>query len=234
MKKPMHLAIIMDGNRRWARGKGLAIIAGHNYAVDKRVEELIDECGEMGIEYLTLWAFSTENWQRESREVEGIMNLFRRALVEKVDKLIDRGARLNVIGDISRFDEDIRQGIERSIERSKNNSRIVVTFALNYGGRDEIIRAIKSIIRSDISPDQINEELVDMSLDTKDLPDPDLIIRTGGSYRMSGFMPWQGVYSEYYFTDVLFPDFNRGELRKAIEEYGKRDRRFGADENKKS
>lgn len=224
---PNHVAIIMDGNRRWAKKRGLGAVAGHRRATDYNVEELIEKCGEMGIKYLTLWAFSTENWKRDKREIEGVLKLFRRAIREKVAKFVEKGAKLQVIGDLSRFPEDIRKGLDEAIEKSEGNTKIVVTFALNYGGRDEMVRAVRKIVDSGVNASEVNEELISSNLDTKGMPDPDLIIRTGGVFRMSGFMAWQGVYSEYYFTDTLFPDFDKNELEKALIEYGKRERRFG-------
>lgn len=213
---PKHVAIIMDGNRRWAKKQGLAIIAGHAYAVENTIEKLIERAGEMGIEYLTLWAFSTENWKRDSEEVSGLMNLFRKALLTKVKKFIQKGARLKMIGDMSKFAPDIQEGMKKAMEESEKNDKITVTFALNYGGRDEIVRAV-------------NVGGVDFEkyLDTAGTPDPDLIIRTGGEQRTSGFLMWSSAYSELYFTQVLFPDFNESEFNKAIEEYQRRARRFG-------
>lgn len=230
---PKHIAIIMDGNRRWARKKGLGAVAGHKHATDYNVEELIEACGSLGVNYLTLWAFSTENWNRDKREVEGVLKLFRRALEEKVDRFIEKGARLQIIGDISRFPEDIRDGLDQAIQKSKDNSKIIVTFALNYGGRDEIVRAVRKIIESGTHESEVDEKLISSQLDTANMPDPELIIRTGGEQRMSGFMAWQGVYSEYYFTDILFPDFGKQELEDALDEYTRRERRFGAGQYKK-
>ncbi len=213
---PQHVAIIMDGNRRWAKSKGLPAIAGHAYAVEKTVEALIERAGEMGVKYLTLWAFSTENWGRAEEEVAGLMNLFRKAIETKASRFIAKGARLRLIGDMSRFSEDIQIGMKRVIAESEKNEKISVTFALNYGGRDEIKRAV-----------QKGGVDFENQLDTEGMPDPDLIIRTGGDYRLSGFLMWQAAYSELYFTDTLFPDFTPEKFEVAIEEYQKRQRRFG-------
>ncbi|MFH1244501.1 MAG: polyprenyl diphosphate synthase [bacterium] len=213
---PKHIAIIMDGNRRWAKKQGLAAIAGHAYAVDKVVENLIERAGELGVKYLTLWAFSTENWNRDEKEVTGLMNLFRKALMTKVEKFIAKGARLRLIGDMSRFAPDIQEGMKKAIEASNKNDKITVTFALNYGGRDEIKRAVEK-----------GGKRFEKYLDTAGTPDPELIIRTGGEQRMSGFLMWQSAYSEWYFTETLFPDFGPAEFDKAIEEYQGRQRRFG-------
>lgn len=213
---PNHIAIIMDGNRRWAKAKGLPVIAGHAYAVEKTVEELIERAGEMGVEYLTLWAFSTENWGRAEDEVTGVMNLFRKALQNKVGKFIEKGARLKLIGDMSRFSPDIQEGMKQAMLASEKNTKITVAFALNYGGRDEIKRAV-----------EVGGVDFEKHLDTKEMPDPDLIIRTGGEQRTSGFLMWSGAYAEWYFTDLLFPDFTPEKLDLAIEEYQKRQRRYG-------
>lgn len=225
---PQHVAIMMDGNRRWARKRGLAAIAGHAEAVDKTVENLIKRAGELGVKYLTLWAFSTENWGREKDEVDGLMNLFRKALMTKVERFIAKGARLRLIGDMSRFAPDIQEGMKKAMEASNKNDKITVTFALNYGGRDEIVRAIRRLLEDSRKQETvISQDLFGKYLDTAGMPDPDLIIRTGGEQRTSGFLMWSGAYSELYFTDTLFPDFGTAELDKAIEEYQTRQRRFG-------
>lgn len=228
---PNHVAIIMDGNRRWARKRGLPAVAGHAYAVEKVVEELIERAGEMGIKQLTLWAFSTENWGREEEEVAGIMRLFRKALMTKVQKFIERGARLKMIGDMSKFAPDIQEGMKKAMKASQKNTKITVVFALNYGGRDEIIRAINRMIKnrksSDHSPIIAQGSELGNYLDTAGMSDPDLIIRTGGEQRLSGFLMWSAAYSELYFTQTLFPDFGPEQFEEAIEEYQRRERRFG-------
>lgn len=227
-KIPNHLAIIMDGNRRWAKKRGMVAVAGHAFAVDSVVEQLIERAGELGIKYLTLWAFSTENWGREKSEVEGLMNLFRKALMSKVQKFIEKGARLQMIGDITRFAPDIQEGMKKAMKASEKNDKITVTFALNYGGRDEIVRAIKRMIHeSGFKIQDLDETYFSSRLDTAGMPDPDLIIRTGGEQRISGFLMWSGAYSELYFTETLFPDFVPQKLDEAIEEYQQRQRRFG-------
>jgi undecaprenyl diphosphate synthase len=215
-KIPTHVAILMDGNRRWAKAKGLGAVAGHAFAVDSVVEQLIERAGELGIKNLTMWAFSTENWGREKDEVNGIMNLFRKALMTKVKKLIEKGARLKMIGDMSKFAPDIQEGMKQAMEASEKNTKITVTFALNYGGRDEIVRAVAK-----------GGGDFEKYLDTAGMPDPDLIIRTGGEQRLSGFMMWQSAYSELYFTETLFPDFGPAQLDIAVEEFQRRQRRFG-------
>ncbi|HBD02516.1 MAG: undecaprenyl diphosphate synthase, undecaprenyl diphosphate synthase [Microgenomates group bacterium GW2011_GWC1_46_16] len=225
---PRHVAIMMDGNRRWAKGKGLSIIAGHAYAVDKIVEQLIERAGELGVEYLTLWAFSTENWGRAEEEVVGLMNLFRKALMTKVERFIAKGAKLKMIGDMSRFAPDIQAGMKEAMKKSEKNDKITVTFALNYGGRDEIKRAVDKWCEENRNQELgIRKDTFEKYLDTAGMPDPDLIIRTGGEMRLSGFLMWSAAYSELYFTEKLFPEFTPNELEKAIEEYQTRQRRFG-------
>ena len=228
---PQHVAIILDGNRRWARKKKLPIIAGHRKVANERIEELIERAAELKIPYITFWAFSTENWGRAEREIKAIMRLFRWALEKKANVLTERGARLNMIGDMSKFPKDIQNGFAKMMRRSEENELITVTFALNYGGRDEIVRAINRWLDESRSTNhearKIDEESFSELIDTGDMPDPDLIIRSGGEQRLSGFMAWQSVYSELYFTEVLMPDFGKEEFDQALEEYGKRQRRFG-------
>ncbi len=229
---PKHIAIIMDGNRRWAKQHKLEALKGHEYVANKVIEPLVERCIEVGVPYLTLWAFSTENWNRDQQEVSGLMNIFRDAFKRNVKRLHEMGVRLNMIGDLSRFPEDIQQNVAQMIETTKDNQKITVTFALNYGGRDELIRAIKKIsqkVKTDeINLEEINETTISTSLDTANMPDPDLLIRPGGEQRLSGLMPWQTVYTELYFTQVLMPDFTPVELDKALEEFSQRQRRFGA------
>ncbi len=218
-----HVAIIMDGNRRWAKQRNLPPVMGHKKVVEERVEELIEHAGSLHIPYITFWAFSTENWNRQAEEVGGIMNLFRWAFAHRAEKLVKKGARLQVIGDINKFDDDIKQNIEKWIKKSQTNTAITVTFALNYGGRDEILRAINSLPKDQT----ITEEIFSKHLDTASTPDPDLIIRTSGEQRLSGFLPWQSIYSEFYFTNTLMPDFDATEFDKALEEFVTRQRRHG-------
>ena len=215
-KIPKHVAIIMDGNRRWAKKQGLSAIAGHNYVVDQVIEPIIERCGDLGIEYLTLWAFSTENWGRDPIELSGLMALFKRGIMEKLGGLIKKGARLRMIGDLSKFSPDLQEGMRKAIKESEGNTKINVTFALNYGGRDEIVRAVgKGGVE------------FEKYLDTVGMSDPDLIIRTGGEQRLSGFMMWQSAYSELYFTQTLMPDLTIEKFDLAIEEYQRRQRRYG-------
>jgi len=220
---PRHIAIIMDGNRRWARKKGLAIIKGHRKVVEELVEELADYCIKKGIKYLTLWAFSTENWNRDKKEVDLIMDLFREKLGKSIDQLHQKGVKVTSIGDLSRFDQDIGKSIDQGVEKTQHNQNLTLTLALNYGGRDELLRAINKFG----SKNTITQQMITQNLDTAHLPDPDLIIRPGGEKRLSGFLLWQSEYSELYFSDILMPDFNEKELDKAIVEYQQRQRRFG-------
>lgn len=216
---PQHVAVIMDGNRRWARQQGLAIIKGHRKVAEEMLERLADFAIAKGIKYLTLWAFSTENWKRPKDELDGIMALFRETFSTSAEKLHKKGVRVAAIGDLSRFPEDIREGVEFWVKETKANHKLIVTFALNYGGRDDIKRAVK-----------LGGEEFENFLDTKkiiDLPDPDLLIRPGGEKRLSGFLTWQTIYTELYFTDVLMPDFDEKEFAKALEDYAQRQRRFG-------
>lgn len=216
---PAHVAIIMDGNRRWARKNGLAIIRGHRKVAEEMIERLADFAISKGIKFLTLWAFSTENWQRPDEEVAGIMDLFRETFATSAEKLHKKQVRVAVIGSMTRFPKDIQEGVDYWVKETKNNQKLTVTFALNYGGRDEIKRAVK-----------LAGEEFEQFLDTKrivELPDPDLLIRPGGEKRLSGFLTWQTIYTELYFTDVLMPDFDEKEFEIALADYKERQRRFG-------
>ena len=224
---PTHIAIIMDGNRRWAKAKRLDPVKGHEHATIKVIEPLIEKCGKLKIPYITFWAFSTENWKRDKEELSGLFNVFRLGLSTIAMRFIQKGARLKILGNVNRFPEDIAKKTLELISVSSKNNKINVTFALNYGGRDEILRAVKKIIAEKIDSNSISEELFSSYLDTAGIPDPDLIIRTGGEQRLSGYLPWQSVYSELYFTPVLFPDFSPQEFEKAIVNYQQRQRRMG-------
>ena len=228
-----HVAIIMDGNRRWAKAKGLPPTDGHLFAAENAIEPLIEECQKQNIPYVTFWAFSTENWKRDKEELDALFSIFRSAFTGLALRFAKRGAKLRILGDVSRFPQDIARQCLEFINKTKDNNAITVSFALNYGGRDEILRAVKKIVSDGLSPDQITEENLASRLDTAGIPDPDLIIRTGGDKRLSGYLPWQAVYSELYFTDTLFPDFNVEQFKLALADYAKRDRRFGGNSNKK-
>ncbi|EKD53519.1 MAG: undecaprenyl diphosphate synthase [uncultured bacterium] len=235
MEPPIkHIAIMMDGNRRWARAKGLEPVKGHEYAANHTIEPLIEKCVDLGIPYVTFWAFSTENWKRDEKEVRGILDIFRIAFGTLALRFIKRGAKLQILGDMSRFPEDIAKKTFDMISKSKNNNKITVSFALNYGGRDEILRAIKKIVSEKIPVENISEETISNHLDTTGMPDPDLVIRTGGERRTSGYLPWQSVYAELYFTPTLFPDFTPDKLMEALDDFAQRDRRFGGDTTPKT
>ncbi len=219
----------MDGNRRWAKQHLLPVLKGHLQAADHVIEPLVDRCIELGIPYLTLWAFSTENWKRCDDEVQGLMDIFRKAFTKQSQLLHQKGVRLKMIGDLTSFPADIQAGVRKWEELSKNNQKITVTFALNYGGRDEILRAIQSLATThslaEISA--LTEADFSQLLDTRNFPDLDLLIRTGGELRTSGFMPWQATYAELYFTKVLMPDFSPAEFDIALADFASRQRNFG-------
>lgn len=230
LKIPQHVAIIMDGNGRWAKKRMMPRNYGHMQG-SKRVEEICRAAHELGIKYLTIYAFSTENWSRPQDEVEALMKILRNYLAESVKKSTDNNMRVRVIGDRGRLDADIIRSIEELEEVSAKNTGLNFQIALNYGSRDEMLRAMKRLtkdcIAGKVAPENITEELYEEYLDTKDIPDADLLIRTSGEERLSNFLLWQLAYAEFYFTEVLWPDFDKNELIKAIEAYTKRDRRFG-------
>ncbi len=227
---PQHVAIILDGNGRWAKKKHLPRNVGHAQG-SKTVEKIIEDANDMGIKYLTVYAFSTENWKRPQDEVNALMKLLRDYLKTCIKRANKNNMKARVIGDISGLSEDLQQKILELEEASKNNTGINFTIALNYGSRDEMVRAMKAmtddIEAGNLKKEDITEDTFKNYLDTKELPDPDLLIRTSGEERLSNFMLWQLAYTEFYFTDVLWPDFNKKELKKAIEYYNGRDRRFG-------
>ena len=239
---PKHVAIIMDGNRRWARKNGLAVMMGHQQMVRENIERLVDHSIKRGLEYVTMWVFSTENWKRSKMEVNGLMNLFREAFTKNAERIHSKGVKINIIGDMSRFAQDIQEKTKYWVAKTKNNKKMTLIFALNYGGQDEILRAVSKLvislagnekelkknIQNAASPTKLfSKEFFAGFLDTHGLPDPDLIIRLGGEKRMSGFMPWQSAYSEFYFTDTLAPEFDEHEYDKALIEFIGRKRRFG-------
>ncbi|MBQ8951871.1 MAG: isoprenyl transferase [Eubacterium sp.] len=227
---PAHVAIILDGNGRWAKKRHMPRNFGHKAGADT-LETICDYAWDLGIKYLTVYAFSTENWKRSVEEVKGIMTILRNYLINAIERANKNNMRVRVIGERSRLDEDIRSAIERLETATVNNTGLQFNIALNYGGRDDITRAVRSIaekvLQGDIDPKDITEQMISDSLDTAGMPDPDLLIRTSGEIRISNFMPWQISYSEFYFCDTLWPDFNKDELAKAILYYAKRDRRYG-------
>ena len=227
---PQHVAIILDGNGRWAKSKGMPRNYGHSRGA-KNLEVICEDAYNMGIKYLTVYLFSTENWKRSKEEVDGLMKLFR-SYLKKCIKLADKNKmRVRVIGEISAFDQDIQDSIVRLEEYSSKYDEIYFQIALNYGSRDEIVRGIRKLaqdaIDGKVKPEEIDEHVFENYLDTAGIPDPDLMIRTSGELRLSNFLLWQLAYTEFYFTDVAWPDFNKAELVKAIEKYNQRDRRYG-------
>ena len=223
---PTHIAIIMDGNGRWALSRGLPRLAGHR-AGTENLRRVIESCVEFEIKYLTLYAFSTENWGRPFEEVKGLMRILEDVIDRELAELHKQGVRLRHIGRLDRIKPSLRQKVLDAIEYTKDNDRLILCIAFNYGGRDEIVCAIQHIIESGVAPDEVSDDLVSKYLFTAGVPDPDLIIRTSGELRGSNFLIWQGAYSEWYFTPTYWPDFDREELAHAIEEYKHRQRRFG-------
>ncbi|HEC21304.1 MAG TPA: isoprenyl transferase [Chloroflexi bacterium] len=223
---PTHVAIIMDGNGRWAKQRGLPRLAGHR-AGTENLREILRACVEFGIRILTIYAFSTENWGRPEAEVKGLMNILKDVIDRELAELHAEGVQLRHIGDLSRIDPELQRKVLDAIELTKNNNRLILNVAFNYGGRAEIVHAIREIVRNGHKPEEIDEALVSHYMYTGDLPDPDLIVRTSGELRLSNFLIWQGAYAEYYFAPVYWPDFNKEELRKAIIHYSQRERRFG-------
>jgi undecaprenyl diphosphate synthase len=230
MNVPNHIAIILDGNGRWARAKGMPRSYGHVKGC-ANLETICDDMKELGVKYLTVYAFSTENWKRSKEEVEGLMKLFRNYLKKCIKISKKNQMRVKIIGDISAFDEDIQQKIVELEEYSKDFTELHFQIALNYGSRDEILRGVRRMtqdaVDGKIRPEDIDEEMFSGYLDTAGIPDPDFMIRTSGELRLSNYLLWQMAYTEFYFTDVPWPDFDRAELIKAIEQYNHRDRRYG-------
>lgn len=225
---PNHIAIIMDGNRRWAKKRGLPTQLGHSQGA-KTLEKIAVCCEEKGIKYLTVYAFSTENWKRSKEEVDYLMELLANNIKDFDKRFKNRNVRIKLVGDINGLPKKLQDGIIEIEERTKNKDGLTVNIAINYGGRAEIINAIKNIVKdyNENKIEEIDEELVNRYMYTYNSPDPDLVIRTAGEKRTSGFLTWQSVYSEFYYTDVLWPDFDENELDKAIEEFVNRKRNFG-------
>lgn len=223
---PEHVAIIMDGNGRWAKQRGLPRLAGHR-AGTENLRVILRASVEFGIKYLTIYAFSTENWGRPAAEVKGLMTILRDVIDRELDELNEEGVQLRHIGELDGVAPDLQKKVRHAVELTKNNDRLILNVAFNYGGRAEILRAIQRIIEDGRTADEVTEELVSQYLYTSNIPDPDLIIRTSGEIRLSNFLIWQSAYAEYYFPEVYWPDFNREELLKALRRYAERDRRFG-------
>lgn len=229
-KLPKHIAVIMDGNGRWAKQKGKNRIFGHSNGV-KAVRETTESCAELGVKFLTLYAFSTENWGRPMAEVSALMELLVRTLRKETKQLNENNIRLNAIGDINTLPKRCHQELLDAIEITKDNTRMTLTLALSYGSREEMVRAIKRIAtdvyKGDLTPEQVDEKVISNYLETAEMPDPELLIRTSGEHRISNFLLWQIAYTELYFTENFWPDFNEEELYKAIIDFQSRDRRFG-------
>lgn len=221
---PRHIAIIMDGNGRWATKRGLPRTAGHKVGSENFVKT-VDTCDRLGIEVLTVYAFSTENWQRAEEEVKGILKIMHAYIVKYVPELMKKNIRLRILGDMSYFDEESRTALAKSEETLKNNTGLTLCIALSYGGRNEIKQAFNAMLAA--GEKDISVETISNYMYTKGLPDPDLVIRTGGEKRISNFLLWQSAYAEYYFCDTLWPDFDEDCLKAAIAEFGQRKRRYG-------
>ncbi|MAZ01876.1 MAG: di-trans,poly-cis-decaprenylcistransferase [Sneathiella sp.] len=228
---PEHVAIIMDGNGRWATKRSLKRLRGHEQGAEA-VREAVKGCGELGIRYLTIFAFSSENWSRPVEEINHLMGLFRFFFQKEVKALCEAGVKVKFIGDIRRLPGDIQELIEDLKERTKDNSKLILTIALSYGSQAEIAGSMRRIAdkikAGEIAPEDIDEIMVARHLETADLPDPDLLIRTSGEQRLSNFLLWQCAYTEFVFLDVLWPDFRKEDLIGAVEEFGSRNRRYGA------
>jgi undecaprenyl diphosphate synthase len=225
-KLPAHIAIIMDGNGRWAAARHLPRMAGHR-AGTENLRQIIKASVEFGIRYLTIYAFSTENWKRPQDEVSGLMQILAESLEKELGELHKQGVRLNHIGRLENLDERLRGKISDAIEITRENNRLTLNIAWNYGGRDEIVYAVQQMLKEEVPPGDVTERTISDHLFTHGIPDPDLVIRTSGEQRTSNFLIWQTAYAEWYFTPILWPDFGKDALRDAIEEFGRRSRRFG-------
>ncbi len=226
LKIPTHVAIIMDGNGRWARSRGLPRQAGHR-AGTENLRRIINACGEMGIEILTVYAFSIENWGRSIKEIKGLMSILERVIDQELDELHANEVQLRHIGVLDGLSETLQEKVRAAVELTKNNERLILCLAWNYGGRQEIVHAVRSIVGEGGRPEEIDEGMVESHLFTAGLPDPDLVVRTSGEMRVSNFLIWQAAYAEYYVTPTYWPSFGPAELEEAIRAYSRRERRFG-------
>ncbi len=230
MKIPEHVAIILDGNGRWAKSKGMPRTYGHVMGA-RNLEQICEDAWDIGIKYLTVYLFSTENWKRSQDEVTALMQLFHRYLKTSIKRARDNNMRVRVLGDPSAFDEEMQKSLRELVESSKDNTGLNFNLALNYGSRDEIRRAVTKIAKAceagEMRAEDITEETISDHLDTAGMPDPDLLIRTSGELRLSNYLMWQLAYSEFYFTDIPWPAFKKKDLLEAIEKYNNRDRRYG-------
>lgn len=225
-KIPAHVAIIMDGNGRWALERGLPRLSGHK-AGTENLREVIEACAEFGIKYLTIYAFSTENWNRPDEEIQGLMRIFRTMLDRELNNLHKNGVQLRHIGRMDGIDKKLQQKVQEAIKLTQGNQTLILNVAFNYGGRDEILQAVKKIVANGENIEDLDDDLFSKYLFTAGSPDPDLIIRTSGEFRISNFLIWQGAYAEWYFTPTFWPDFNKEELYQALVAYNERDRRYG-------
>jgi undecaprenyl diphosphate synthase len=223
---PKHVAIIMDGNGRWAKQRGLPRSEGHRQGTEN-LRRLIRAAVEFNVEILTIYAFSTENWNRPRREVQLLMRILEMVIDRELEELNREGVQIRHIGELDGIDERLQRKVKEACETTKHNTRLILNVAFNYGGRDEIVHAVQAIIRKGIPAEAITEELISEHLYTSGLPDPDLLIRTSGEFRLSNFLIWQGAYAEHYYTPVYWPDFDKEALREALDEYAQRKRRFG-------
>ena len=225
-KIPTHVAIIMDGNGRWAAKRGLPRLAGH-HAGTENLRRIIRASVEFGVKYLTIYAFSTENWGRPKEEIDGLMNILEDVIDRELRELNQEGVQLRHIGHLERLAPTLQEKVMDAVELTRNNQRLVLNVAFNYGGRDEIVHAIRQMLKDEVKPEDVSPEMVSRYLYTAGTPDPDLIIRTSGELRISNFLIWQAAYSEWYVTPTYWPDFGKEEFRKALDEYASRDRRYG-------
>lgn len=223
---PRHVGIIMDGNGRWAQERGLPRLAGHR-AGTENLRRILRACVEFGVETLTIYAFSTENWNRPPREVSGLMSILERVIDRELDELDEEGVQLRHVGRMEGIRPDLQKKIQEAVERTRDNDQLILNVAFNYGGRAEITDACRELLRAGVSPDEVDEAMLNRYLYTWPSPDPDLIIRTGGENRLSNFMLWQAAYAEIFSTPIYWPDFDRNEFRKALLEFASRERRFG-------
>jgi undecaprenyl diphosphate synthase len=226
LRIPYHLAIIMDGNGRWARARGLPRLAGHR-AGTENLRRILRACTELGIKVLTIYAFSTENWERPQSEIRGLMSLLERVIDRELAELNANGVQIRHVGRLEGISERLQRKIKQALELTAHNDRLILNVAFNYGGRAEIVDAVRHLIADGVPAEQVDETLFSRYLYTGGLPDPDLIVRTSGELRVSNFLIWQGAYAEYYATPTFWPDFDRKELLKALEQYSRRERRFG-------
>lgn len=224
---PEHIAIIMDGNGRWAKSKNRPRLFGHNAGM-KTLKKIVRASSDAGIKILTVYAFSTENWKRSKDEVDGLMNIAVEYFKKEIGELNQNNVRVNVIGNLDRLNNKVREAAENAMAITADNTGLTLNIALNYGGRDDIVHAVKELIREGISPEEVTEQRINDHLYTKGQPDPDLFIRTGGESRYSNFMLWQAAYTELFFTDIYWPDFEVEKYYEIIENYQKRDRRYGS------